>query len=125
MLLRKNSFGKAKKLRKTDEFSSVFRFKRVRRGINLDIYFRDNEIGQPRLGLVVPKKALPRAVDRNRLRRILRESFRLSQEHLGAVDIVIRVKVSGKEAAYLMQWDAFLRKRMASLGEASGQLMNG
>ncbi len=30
----------------------------------------------PRLGLAVSRKALPRAVDRNRVKRIVRESFR-------------------------------------------------
>ncbi|QTF92777.1 ribonuclease P protein component [Halomonas sp. BM-2019] len=48
-----------------------------------------NDLGHPRLGLVVSKKNLRRAVDRNRVKRIVRESFRLRQQRLPAVDIVI------------------------------------
>lgn len=47
-----------------------------------------------RLGLVVAKKVLRRAVDRNRAKRAIRESFRLNQR-LPAVDIVVRVVEPG------------------------------
>jgi len=47
------------------------------------------DIPCPRLGLVIAKKNVSRAVDRNRVKRILRESFRLNQGLLPAVDIVI------------------------------------
>ncbi len=43
----------------------------------------------PRLGLVVSKRNLRRAVDRNSLKRQVRESFRLRQQQLPRVDIVI------------------------------------
>lgn len=48
-----------------------------------------NGLGHPRLGLVVSKKNLRRAVDRNRLKRLVRESVRLRQQRLPGVDIVI------------------------------------
>ena len=41
-----------------------------------------------RLGLAVSKKALPRSVDRNRFKRIVRESFRAALD-LPACDVVI------------------------------------
>ena len=44
-----------------------------------------------RLGLVVGKKLLKRAVDRNRLKRIIRERFRLCRGGLPAVDLVVRL----------------------------------
>ncbi|MFP4136932.1 MAG: ribonuclease P protein component [Halomonas sp.] len=50
---------------------------------------RPNGLGHPRLGLVVSKKSLRRAVDRNRVKRLVRESVRLQQERLPAVDIVL------------------------------------
>ncbi|QEM83660.1 ribonuclease P protein component [Halomonas binhaiensis] len=48
-----------------------------------------NEVGHPRLGLVFSKKNVRRAVDRNRLKRLARESVRHAQHRLPAVDIVL------------------------------------
>lgn len=42
-----------------------------------------------RLGLIVAKKNVRRAVDRNRIKRLARESFRLHQHQLPAYDIVL------------------------------------
>lgn len=119
------TFGWDSKLRKTDDFSSVFRFKRVQRGTNLDIFFRENELGHARLGLIVPKKLLPRAVDRNRIRRVLREAFRLTQVELGGLDVVIRLKAVGLDADYRTQWRRFLVKRGKPAVAAPGNEMNG
>ncbi|KGE78656.1 ribonuclease P protein component [Halomonas sp. ND22Bw] len=48
-----------------------------------------NDLGHPRLGLIFSKKNVRRAVDRNRLKRIARDSIRLRQHRLPAVDIVL------------------------------------
>ncbi|GEN23814.1 ribonuclease P protein component [Halomonas cupida] len=48
-----------------------------------------NDLGHPRLGLVFSKKNVRRAVDRNRLKRLARESVRHSQYRLPGVDIVL------------------------------------
>ena len=50
----------------------------------------------PRLGLVVGKKNLPGAVDRNALKRIVREAFRERRSELPACDIMIRLRQSLK-----------------------------
>ena len=44
-----------------------------------------------RLGLVVTKKGNPKAVRRNRIKRIIREQFRRQAHVLPAVDIVVQV----------------------------------
>ncbi|MGO2131673.1 MAG: ribonuclease P protein component [Halomonas sp.] len=46
-------------------------------------------LGHPRLGLIFSKKNVRRAVDRNRFKRIARESIRLRQHQLPSVDIVL------------------------------------
>lgn len=45
-----------------------------------------------RLGLVIAKHHIPLAVDRNRIRRILRESFRQQQDALKGLDIIILLR---------------------------------
>jgi ribonuclease P protein component len=42
----------------------------------------------PRLGLVISRKAAGTAVERNRIKRLVRESFRHRQAELGGLDIV-------------------------------------
>lgn len=46
------------------------------------------EPGPARLGLAIAKKAAPLAVDRNRIKRVIREHFRHNQRRLPAVDLV-------------------------------------
>lgn len=43
----------------------------------------------PRVGLIVAKKNVRNAVDRNRIKRLARESFRLNQHQIPAYDIVL------------------------------------
>lgn len=56
-----------------------------------------NTLGHPRVGLVFSKKNVRRAVDRNRLKRLVRESIRLQQHRLPAVDIVIVARRGANE----------------------------
>ena len=44
-----------------------------------------------RLGLIVPKKGNPKAVRRNRIKRIVRDSFRRHYARLPALDMVVQV----------------------------------
>ncbi|WP_286240648.1 ribonuclease P protein component [Neptuniibacter halophilus] len=53
------------------------------------ILARPNNLGHPRLGFVISKKNIRKAVKRNHVRRIIRESFRLHQHDLPAVDMII------------------------------------
>ena len=53
---------------------------------------RPNSLGHPRLGLVIAKKKVRRSVDRNRLKRTVRESFRLSQSALPPADVIFMAR---------------------------------
>jgi RNase P protein component len=48
-------------------------------------------------GLIVPKKIVSTAVGRNRVKRLLRESFRLQQASLAGLDVVARLKAQVTE----------------------------
>jgi ribonuclease P protein component len=57
----------------------------------LSVMLKANAVGFCRLGLIVPKRVFPRAVDRTRTKRMLREWFRAHQRRLGTRDILIRI----------------------------------
>lgn len=111
---RRLGYGWKSKLRKTDDFSSVFRLRRLCRGALVDILSAPNQLDYPRLGLVVPRKVIAAAVGRNRTRRVLREAFRLSQAELGGCDIIVRVKAPDPGPGYRREWAAFLRSTRLS-----------
>ena len=53
------------------------------------VLYQRNDGDTPRLGMAIGKKNCPRATGRNRLKRVVRESFRLNQKKIGAVDVVV------------------------------------
>tara|TARA_R110002094_G_scaffold3689_3_gene11917 strand:+ start:578 stop:952 length:375 start_codon:yes stop_codon:yes gene_type:complete len=56
---------------------------------NLLILATPNQLSHPRVGLVIAKKNVRLAVQRNRVKRIIRESFRLQHSGLPNLDIVV------------------------------------
>lgn len=55
-----------------------------------------NNLPVARLGLAVSRKTAHRAVDRNRLKRLVRESFRHHQEELEGLDVVVIARHGAK-----------------------------
>lgn len=62
------------------------------------IYARPNACNHARIGLLVSKKAMKRAVSRNRIKRLVRESFRAHVEKLKAYDIIYVARSSIQDA---------------------------
>lgn len=89
------TFARRYRLTKTDEFSSVFGFRKAIRGKLLMLHYqpRPDGLNDARLGVVVGKKLLKKAVDRNRIKRIVREQFRRERPSLPACDLIIRLAV--------------------------------
>ncbi|MFQ5431631.1 MAG: ribonuclease P protein component [Nitrospinota bacterium] len=81
------------------EFNAVFSGKKVRTPEAL-FYYTPNSLGIGRLGLVVKKSFFDQAVIRNKLRRRLRELFRLFAHRLNGIDIVIVVRKSQRVAEF-------------------------
>lgn len=100
MVLPSYAFKRQAKLLKTDEFSSVFNFRRRISGRYLALHYRYNDLDYARLGLVVGKKIARRSVDRNYMKRVLRELFRLNQHQLAGLDLVARPQILFSHAQY-------------------------
>ena len=75
-----------------------------------------NESGVPRLGLAVAVRAAGGGVARNRIRRIIRESFRLHQHEIPAVDVVVSLRPRAREAS-----SEVLRASLAALWKKVGE----
>ena len=85
-------FGRELRLLTPGEFNAVFQ-QPFRAGSPLfTILCQPNQHQHPRLGLIIAKKRVKLAVDRNRIKRCIRENFRLQQHRLPAVDLVVMVK---------------------------------
>ncbi|GAB6067082.1 hypothetical protein JCM13664_04000 [Methylothermus subterraneus] len=78
---------------------------------------RPNDRGYARLGLAVPKRKLKKAVERNRIKRLVRESFRLNQSNLPAVDIVVLAKSAAATAERSVLWQSLAEhwRRLSAL----------
>ena len=86
---RPEDFGRHRRILKTDEFSSVFRLRPVKRTEHFALYQQSNALGHARLGIVVAKRLAQRAVTRNMIKRIAREIFRRSEST--STDCIIRL----------------------------------
>jgi ribonuclease P protein component len=88
------AFPKRYRLTKTDEFSSVFGFRKALKSPHFLLHYRlraAEEVAGARLGLVVAKRFLKRSVDRNLIRRLAREHFRIVRSQLPSRDLILRL----------------------------------
>jgi len=75
-----------------------------------------NQAGAARLGMAVAVRTAGGAVARNRIRRLIRESFRLHQRELPPVDLVVSARAAAATAAR-----AALRASLAALWHRVGE----
>lgn len=81
--------GRPLPLRGERDFAPVFAGGMRARGQYVRVIALANGMPMPRLGMIIAKKRIRRAVDRNRLRRIVRESVARHHGMLQGMDIVI------------------------------------
>ena len=90
--------------------------------------FRPNAGATARLGMAVSRRVSKLAVVRNRIRRQIRESFRLRRPGLPACDVLVIARVSTAElsnAALREELDELWRKLSARAADASAaELLN-
>ena len=56
------------------------------------VRYRENGLEHARLGLAISKRVSKRAVERNRIKRLVRESFRRFRAQLPAVDLLVMAR---------------------------------
>lgn len=88
----KSIYPRAARLLKPQAYKQVFDCgQKLKRG-GVFLYVCPNQSQNARLGLAISKRSFSSAVVRNRIKRIVRERFRLDQASLAGWDIVVMVK---------------------------------
>lgn len=93
------AFPASARLRSPREFEAVLAGGRRFTEKWLTAATRANAMTHARLGLAISARAVPRAVDRNRIKRQTRESFRAHRSALPALDIVLLARPGAGKAA--------------------------
>lgn len=99
----RNLLSRNRKLLFKKDFQLVFADSRKLSHRYILVLYRPNQRVHPRLGMVIPKTRVKLAVERNLLRRIVRESFRRHQENLKGLDLIVLIRsectpLSGKKS---------------------------
>jgi ribonuclease P protein component len=71
------------------DYERVFERAEKSSGKALTVLARQSGRQSARLGLAIPRKQIRRAVERNRVKRLIRESFRCHRELLLGLDVVV------------------------------------
>ena len=86
---KKLHFPRNQRLLTKAEFKSVFDQSRKVSQKHLLVLFKASPQAKNRLGVIVGKRVAKKAVTRNTIKRIMRESFRLNQAMFSGLDLII------------------------------------
>jgi ribonuclease P protein component len=83
------SYPKQLRLLTSRDYNQVFNHSKFKVSGPLGVFIATpNQLDHPRLGFVIAKKKVKFAVDRNRIKRVMKDCYRLNQHKLPPVDIV-------------------------------------
>lgn len=119
----KHAFPKSLRLLHSGDFQLVFANPPFRASHqHLLMLARPNDLPRARLGLVIAKKHVRHAVQRNRMKRLIRESFRHRQQSLRGLDVIVLARkgmdsLDNRQlrAQLEPQWQRVVRKYAQSL----------
>lgn len=95
-----NHFSRWVRLLSSDDFQKVFK-QTGGRSVDqrLTVLARKNKLGYARLGLAISKRTIKMATGRNRVKRLVRESFRQNQILLTGLDLVVLSRNAAPQAS--------------------------
>ena len=99
-------FRRENRLLDAAAFGRVFKQANRSRDKWFTVLCRENENELARLGLAISKKNCRQATARNRIKRIVRESFRQHQEQLAGLDIVVMNQPAAKTGSNQQLFDS-------------------
>lgn len=109
--MRAGGFPRSARLLSPQDFERVYAQRRRVVDAIFAINYAPSPTGQPRLGLSIGGKAVGGAVARNRVKRVVREWFRLNAGRLPPLDLVVGAR-NGARSAH----NAQLRESLDALG---------
>jgi ribonuclease P protein component len=104
----------ARRLRDKAYFERLLRRGRRRTLEGYTFFIERRAAGGARLGIVISRKHAALATERNDLKRCIREAFRLEQETLGPMDLLIRPPYGAKASARMLSQLRVLLKSLAT-----------
>ena len=115
---RRARFPRAFRLTRARDFERVFAGAFRSTGEGVRVLARANGQGCARLGLAISRRRVRKAVCRNRLKRVIRESFRHHCPELGSLDVVVLARsgldrIGNSELHRLLagHWHSLARRR--------------
>ena len=95
--------GAEKRLASKADFERLLRAGERRSRSGYTFFTSARADGPPRLGILITRKHAARATVRNRLKRCIREAFRLEQAGLGAIDVLVRPPFGARPGAGMLE----------------------
>jgi ribonuclease P protein component len=104
--------GAGRRLRHKADFERLLRQGARRSFDGFTFYLQRREAGGARLGMLISRKHAARSTDRNRIKRCIREAFRMEHQTLGSLDVLVRPPYGARPSARMI---SRLREMLAKL----------
>ena len=118
-------FTRGDRLLDADSFQRVFKKPKRSRDTLFTVLSRENRKKGARLGLAISKKKCRLAVQRNRLKRVIRESFRSHKDDLSGLDVIVMCQAAASRASNKNLFDSLAAHWRRSHEAGTGRELDG